>query len=461
VVAGVVLVEASVNDVVVIGAGFAGTAAACRLAGDGHRPLLLEGAPRLGGRASSFFSAERGDWIDYGQHALMRCCTASTGFLLRIGASHAVRFQPTLSIPILSPTGRFVLRSSFLPGILHLAPALLRYRALPLRDRFRVMEAGLALSVGKAGADALFAQWLADHRQPDRAIRRLWDPICIAALNASASAVGLQAARKVFHDAFFRPGGADLGFFTVPLCEVFELAHRYIEQSGGTVRHSSRARRLIVRRDRVCSVELETGETVKSRTIVCAIPPMEFSRLARETDALALLVEKARRLRWAPIVDLHAWFDRPVLDDEFAVAVDSPVQAVFDVTRLHDRKPNDGATHLVLSQSAADEWIDRPFAEATKSLLGALSEVVPRVRQARCLGTLVVRHRHATFVPEPDSDRLRPRAATPIRGLYLAGDWTSTGWPSTIEGAIRSGIAAAARAELQLGSTDEPAGSTS
>jgi squalene-associated FAD-dependent desaturase len=454
--AGIVTVEAAVTDAIVIGAGFAGTAAACRLAGDGHRPLLLERTPRLGGRAGSFYSTERDETIDYGHHVLMRCCTAATGFLLRIGASHAVRFQPTLSIPILSPNGMSVFRSAPLPGILHLAPTLLRYRALPFRDRLRVMEAGLALSVRKVETDALFAQWLSGHKQSDRAIRWLWDPICIATLNAPAGKVGARSARKVFRDAFFRPGGADVGFFTVPHSEVFDAARRYIEQKGGTVRGSSPARGLIVKRDRVRGVQLETGETIESETVVCAIPPRQLARLAGEAESLAGLVEKAGRLRWAPIVNLHAWFDRPVLEGEFAVAVGSAIQVVFDVTRLHPKRREDGTTHLVLSQSAADEWIDRPFAEVAESLLGALGALIPRARQARCLRTLVVRHPRATFVPGPESDRLRPRAATPIHGLYLAGDWTSTEWPSTIEGAIRSGIVAAAHAEERLASVDEP-----
>jgi squalene-associated FAD-dependent desaturase len=445
--AAVVDVEAGVSDVIVIGGGFAGTAAACRLAGDGHRPLLLERSPRLGGRAASTFSGERDEAIDYGQHVLMRCCTVSTGFLLRIGMAHAVRFQSTLSIPIVSPSGRTVLRSSLLPGILHLAPALLRYRPLPLRDRLRVMTAGLAMSFGGVTADVPFANWLTGHGQSDLAIRLLWDPICIATLNAPACDVGARAARKLFRDAFLRPDGADMGLFTAPLSDVFDAARRYIEERGGATRESSCVQRVVIKNGRVRGVELRTGETIESEAVVCAVPPSELAGLAGQAEPLAGLVEKASRLRWGPIVNLHAWFDRPVLGEDFAVAVDSPVQAVFDVTRLHGQKRKDGSTHLVLSQSAADDWIDRPFAEVEKTLLDALGELFPRVREARCLRALVVRHRSATFVPEPGADRLRPRAMTPIRGLYLAGDWTSTGWPSTIEGAIRSGIIAAAHAE--------------
>ena len=442
------------SDVIVIGGGFAGTAAACRLAGDGHRPLLLERSPRFGGRAASTFSNEQDEAIDYGQHVLMRCCTASTGFLLRIGMAHAVRFQPTLSIPIVSSNGRIVLRSSFLPGILHLAPSLLGYRALPFRDRLRVMKAGLAMSLCPVRGEVPFAKWLEERKQSDGAIRLLWDPICVATLNAPACDVGARAARKVFRNAFFRPGGADMGFFTVPLSAIFDAARQYVEERDGVVQESTAAVRLTIDGGSVRGVELGTGETIECNTVISAVPPAELAHIARGVEPLADLTKRASRLRWGPIVNLHAWFDRPVLEDEFAVAVDSPVQAVFDVTRLHGRRRKDGTTHLVLSQSAADEWIDRPFAEVKESLLGSLGELFPRTREAEVKRALIVRHRSATFVPEPGADRLRPRAVTPIRGLYLAGDWTFTGWPSTIEGAIRSGIVAAAHAEELLASTD-------
>lgn len=445
--------EAALNDVIVIGGGFAGIAAACRLAGDGRRPLLLERAPRLGGRAGSFFSRDRDESLDYGQHVLMRCCTASIGFLLRIGAGRAVRFQPTLSIPIVWPKGRTVLRSSPMPGVLHLAPSLLRYRPLPVRDRLRAVRAGTALILRRARADVPFTEWLKNRGQSGRSVELLWDPICVAALNAPARAVGVRAARKVFRDAFFRPDGADVGFFTVPLAEVFDAARRYIEDRGGAVRASTAVESFTIERESVRGVVLSTGETIESEAVVSAVPPADLARLVPDDGPLAPLLAKASRLRWSPIVDVHAWFDRPVLEDEFAVAVDSPIQAVFDVTRLHGRARNQGPTHLVLSQSAAEAWIDRPVDEVSEVLLSALGDLFPRVRAAEPLGALVLRHRRATLVPEPGSERLRPRAVAPIRCLYLAGDWTSTGWPSTIEGAIRSGIVAAAHAEERIAST--------
>ncbi len=440
------------SGVVVIGGGFSGAAAACRLSGEGRRPLLLERAPRLGGRAASFQLADAGETVDYGHHVLMQCCTAATGFLLRIGMPDTVQFQSRLAIPIASPDATAVLRSSLLPGILHLAPALLRYRVLSFPDRLRTIQAGLTLSLHGGEKDPPFGNWLANHGQTEATIRCLWDPISIATLNAPTSAVGLHAARKVFRDAFFHADGANMGFFTVALSQIFEAARDYIEQRGGAIRLSAPVRQLIVEDGCIRGVQLVTGETIECTAAVCAVPPAEFARLVREKEDAALdrLIARAAQIRWAPIVNLHVWFDRPVLDHAFVVAVNSPVQALFDVTQLHREPLRDGVTHLVFSQSAADEWLEHPNAVIVQLLLAELSKLLPSAREAGLKRTLVVRHPQATFIPQPEADQLRPPSKTPIRGLYLAGDWTATGWPSTIEGAVRSGIAAAAHAEQCL-----------
>jgi len=441
-----------VSRIAIIGGGFAGVAAACRLSAEGHRPILLERAPRLGGRAASFPFRATGEVLDYGHHVLMRCCTASTGFLSRIGASDAVRFQPTLNVPIAAPNATTILHSSFLPGILHLAPALLRYRVLPPSDRLHALQAGLALLGRQTREDMLFSEWLAAHGQSHPIVRRLWDPICIATLNAPATAVGVHAARKVFRDAFFQPDGANLGLFKVPLAVVFDAARRYIEQRGGTIRTSSQVKRLRIQDERVRGIELDIGETLDCSAAICAVPPPQLAQLteAAHLASLAQRLADADRLLWAPIINLHIWLDRPVLPHPFVIAVDSPVQAVFDLTQLQGCSSTGRPTHLVLSQSAADAWIGRSVPEIEHALLDALHELFPAIKKASVERTLLIRQPYATFVPQPGTDRLRPRTSTPIHGLYLAGDWTATGWPSTIEGAIRSGIAASARAEQQF-----------
>jgi squalene-associated FAD-dependent desaturase len=455
--------------VVVIGGGFAGLAAACRLAGEGFRPTLYERAARLGGRAASFHDRASGVDVDYAHHVSMRCCTATHGFLQRIRATSAVRHQPELSVPILCGGARSRLRSTpLLPGAAHLVPALLAYPFLTARERLAVLRAGVALRLD-ARCDEPFGEWLRGRRQPPHAIERLWDPICVATLNAHVDEVGVRAARKVFLDGFFNPHGAGLGLFTGPLSRVFDAASIYVESHEGVIRTSTTVRRIHVTGAHVSSVELADGETFEADAVVTAIPPWDLAGLVSE-GALGATLDRAKRLAWSPIVDVHLWFDRPVLDDEFVMAVDSPIQAVFNLSRIHSRhalcigkgrstdrpspkqlRPEGGvAPHLVLSQSAAAPWIDRSADEIADELISALGDLVPDVGAARVERRLVIKHRRATFVPAPGADALRPSAKTPIEGLYLAGDWTATGWPSTIEGAILSGIIGAGRAEESL-----------
>ncbi len=442
------------SNVIVAGGGFAGLASACRLAGDGYAPWLVERAPRLGGRAASFRDRMTGEMVDDGHHVLLRCCTAAQGFLHRIGADDAVQFQEAFAVPILHEKARTVLRSSSWPGPLHLVPGLLRYAPLLWKERVSAVRAGWALLIGGGGRDLVFGDWLARHGQRANSIRRFWDPVCIATLNAPTDAVGLAAARKVFRDAFFQPHGADLGWFSVPLADVFDAARTYIESRGGRVELSMGVRSIGIEDGCLQGVELTDGRSVDTEVVIAAIPPERLRAILPNDQAHAVLAG-TEGLRWSPIVNAHFWFDQPVFEDPFFVAIESPVQAVFDVTRLHhgNRGTGKGETspyHVVLSQSAATEWIERPADEVTVALLESLADLAPRVRSARLVHHLVVRHPRATFLPDVASSAHRPLSKSSVRGLYLAGDWTATGWPSTIEGAIRSGIAAGARCQELL-----------
>jgi len=245
----------------------------------------------------------------------------------------------------------------------------------------------------------------------------------------------------VFREGFFRPGAADLGLFVRPLADIFASARRYIEERGGIVRTSSSVRRILIEGGGAIGVETANGERIESEVVIAAVP----------ADELALILPEGTidipELRFSPIVDVHFWFERPVMKEEFLICVGSPVGAVFDISKIREEGP---LTHIVLSQSGADAWIDRPVDEIARRLLDSLRDLLPAVRRAELVDRLVIKHRRATFIPVPGVDRIRPSAKTPIVGLYLAGDWTASGWPATIEGAVRSGIIAAARCEGEL-----------
>jgi len=444
------------SRVVVVGGGFAGMAAACRLAGDGHRPLLLERAARLGGRAASFYDRRSGETIDYAEHVLMACCSASRGFLERIGASDAVRFQPSLRIPLLCEGRTTKLRSSILPGPLHLAPSLLAYHPLTMRDRHDVLRAGAALWLQRSRGDESLGAWLDRYDQSESAMSRLWDPICIATLNAPAERVCRSAARQVFREAFFVPGGANLGLFVRPFSAILDRARAYLECRDGTVRIRAAVKRVLIDGAAVRGVELADGERVEADAVVIAVPPDAFAELIDEDPGLTRVAQRAVNLAWSPIADVHLWFDRPVMREAFAIALDAPIQTIFRAGRqLNDPFERDGrSAHIVVSQSAADDWMALPSGEIGSLVTDAVRDLLPEARDATCLRTLVIKHRRATFVPAPGSERLRPGALTPVRGLFLAGDWIGTGWPSTIESAIRSGVVAAAHVETCLESEE-------
>ncbi len=409
-------------------------AAACRLAGDGHAVAVFEAAPRFGGRAASF--ERNGQTLDYGQHVLLRACGAAQGFLERIGALDAVSFQDSLAIPLLFDGKRTVLRSWPLPGVSHLLPGLLRYPPLVGRERLAAVHAGLALWASRSSCEETFAEWLAHHGQTVRIIRRLWDPIVVATLNAPSSVVSLRAARHVFQEAFFVPHGAEMGFFTRPLGDVFDAARRYLEVRGSAAEVGSPVEAIFVSDGIAKGVRLAGGREIEADAVICAVPPDGLARVASDIPKLSGLLAAAQRLEWSPIVNVHLTFDRDVLGDPFAVGIDSPVQAIF-------RRGNT----VVLSESSASDLIDLPDEETVARLSQALRDLVPAARDAQLVDSLVLRHRQATFVPSPGSGALRPKSRTPVPGLYLAGDWTATGWPSTIESAVLSGILAAAAAE--------------
>ncbi len=436
------------QPVIVIGGGPAGIAAACALAMEGVRTVLLEQRVRMGVRSSAVFYQRMQEEADYGQHILMRCCRESIALLSTLGQEGSVSFQSRLKIPIAGGRWAGAIASAPLPGALHLMPTLLSYGLIPFRRRLRIVQAIPSLLLQVPG-DVLFSEWLKRHGQRDDAIAALWDPICVATLNAHASQVSARAAQVVFQRGFFRRHGADIGLFTRPLSQIFAATIPYLSRRGSEVFTGRRVKRLLFENGAVTGIELTTGERILGSAVIAAIPPHDLSTLIFLNESpVQEYFARTARLPHSPIVNLHLWYDRPVMEDAFVIGIDSPVQSVFNVTAAHaaakgSRHDGEKAFHIVISQSEATDWIELSTETIKNSILPHIPLLVPAVRKASLVDALVLKSPKATFIPVPGSDRLRPSPRTPIKGLFTAGDHIATGWPSTIEGAIRSGRMAA------------------
>jgi len=427
--------------VVVIGGGLAGIAAALECADAGAEVSLLEGRPRLGGAT---FSIRRDDiWMDNGQHVFLRCCTEYRRFLERIDATRLTALQSRLSIPIVSPGGRIArLGRARLPAPAHLLPSLARFPYLSRRDRLGIARAVRPLSKLDLADPALdrrtFGSWLSEHGQSQAAVDALWNLIVLPTVNLPAAEASLALSAKVFQTGLLEAADAgDIGYAAVPLQRLHgDTGTEALERAGATVRARTRVDRIEPRVDGFGVSFDEDG--VDADAVVLAVP---------HDDAVDLLPDgalpQAAELGYlgaSPIVNLHVVYDRPVTDLPFAAGHDSPVQWVFD--RTHGTGLERGQ-YLAVSLSCAREYIGRKVEDLSAQFVPALEQLFPRAAATQVELFFVTREQRATFRQGPGTAALRPGTRTQIEGLYLAGAWTDTGWPATMEGAVRSGIAAA------------------
>ncbi|MCU1681888.1 MAG: phytoene dehydrogenase [Amycolatopsis sp.] len=429
--------------VAVVGGGLAGITAALACADAGCEVTLFEARPHLGGLTYSF---ARGDLrVDNGQHVFLRCCTSYLALLDRLGVADKVALQQRLSIPIRTPGSEAPvwLRRGDLPAPLHLAGSLLRYGPLRPGERAKFALAALALKRVDPAADATdrqsFGDWLRRHGQSAGAIEALWDLVGVATLNATADEASLSLAATVFQEGLLTdPAAADIGWSMVPLRELHgDPALACLERAGADVRTGAKVR-AIERRDDGWRVGLD-GHDADFDQVIVAVPPVAAEHLLPE-GAVTVPPGWSGGLGSSPIVNVHLVLDRRVLDQPFVAGVRTPVQWVFDRTQQSGLA---AGQYLAMSLSAADDLIDLPTAELRELMLPELFALLPEAADAEVLDFFVTRERHATFRPSPGTASLRPQATTYARGLFLAGAWTATGWPATMEGAARSGTAAA------------------
>ena len=456
--------------VVVIGGGLAGITAAIALAESGAHVTLLEARPRLGGATCSF--TRDGLVVDTGQHIYLGCCAAYRGLLDKLGMTAHAPLQPRFDVTVLAPgqagspgPRRARLRRTALPGPLHMLPALARYPFLSWPERVSVSRPALAMRRVDPADPAVdqqrFGDWLAARGQSQHARRALWDLFSVSALNIAGDDASLALAATVVKTGLLgKNDAADIGVAALPLGELHgDAAATLLAKLGAQVSLGTKVSAIetgaIAPGDGGFAIRLAQGGAIAADAVVLAVPHEKAARLIPPGALPNGTVASWAGLGASPIVNVHVIYDRPVMDLPFAAAVDSPVQWVFDRTRISglDRR---GEQYLAVSLSAADSCVDTPAARLREQFVPALAELFPAARDTRVTEFFVTRERRATFRQAPGTGALRPKAATRRPGLVLAGAWTDTGWPDTMEGAVRSGLAAAIELKASLSTIGVP-----
>lgn len=432
--------SADQHRVAIVGGGLAGLSAGCALADAGVEVTLFERRPFLGGRASSYEHPGTGEVIDNCQHVLLGCCTNLIDFYRRLGVEQKIAWFTTLHF--IEPGGRRSdISPSLLPAPLHNTPAFLRAGFLDFADKDAIARAMMPL-IGGLPEDTAenFLLWLQRHGQTERAIERFWKPVLVSALNEDLDRMSVRYAAQVFRESFLKSASAGaMGVPRVPLTELYSAAGDYIRARSGEV---------LLRRavDSVAPAErgvvLRTGgEQLEFDSVILAVPFDQLSKML--PSASGELQAMLTRLEHSPITGIHLWFDRPITDLPHAVLLERTIQWMFNKTILQERDAEGSKSYLELVVSSSKSLVAKSRQEIIDLAVGELAEFFPAAREAKLEKATVIKEIHATYSAQPLSDRYRPASKTAWHGIFLAGDWTATGWPATMEGAVRSGYMAA------------------
>jgi squalene-associated FAD-dependent desaturase len=433
------------RDVIVVGGGVAGLSAAVAVAGAGARVTLLERRPYIGGRAYSYEHPALEETID-SQHVVLGCCTNILQLCAQAGAAESIRWYDELVF--LEPGGRrSLMRSGSLPAPAHQAVSFLRAPMLGLRDKIGIAAGLMRFLRGFPASDTeSFAAWLKRTGQTERAIRHFWEPVVVGALNDGFERCSVKYAGKVFHESFLRSvEGGRLGIPAAPLSEFFAPVAGLAQRLGVDLRLRAGVEGLERTPDGRWRVRAN-GEEHLADAVVLATDFRQTRALLSGLEPKAmepgLQDEGFERFIPAPITTIHLWYDRDVTGLDHAVLLDTRIQWVFAKSRIR-RWAAERGSYLELVISASWPELEMGREQILASALAELEMFFPAVRQAKLVKSSVLKEARATFSVTPGLDRFRPAQATGWPGLYLAGDWTATEWPSTMEGAVRSGRLAA------------------
>jgi squalene-associated FAD-dependent desaturase len=447
------------KSVIVIGGGLAGLAASVALAEAGWRVRLFEQRPFLGGRAASYV-LPNGEHVDNCQHVTFGCCTNLEDFYRRVGSAGKIKFFDRMLL--LDPQGRRgEMHAGVLPAPFHMTGSFLTFSPLALKDKIAIARAFYSIlnssghppDIDEPGGISML-EWLRRHKQTPAAISRFWRVVLVSALSEELDRIDARYGIQVFWKAVLsNKTGYRMGVPAVALGDLYEGCRAAIEKKGGEVIFRSPLRGLRIENNKLTAVLFDADREETADAFVLALPHATLSELLPETVKGAdTILANLDKITDAPITGVHLWFDRKVMTEPFISLLDTTTQWIFNKTALYAGAGTNGASpaaskdqgqYLQLVISASYDLLQKPRQEIIDLCLAEVRHALPAAREANLLKATVIKEAAATFSPQPGVDRWRPMQQTSIGGLYLAGDWTATGWPATMEGAVRSGYLAA------------------
>jgi zeta-carotene desaturase len=441
------------QNVIVIGGGLAGLSAGVALAEAGWRVRLFEQRPFLGGRATSYVLPD-GEHVDNCQHVTLGCCTNLEDFYRRVGSAGKIKFFDRLVFQ--DPQGRIgEMQAGLLPAPFHMTGSFARFAPLTLADKRSIAWAMLDILRGKGRTADLdepggisMLEWLKRRKQTPGAIERFWRVVLVSALDEELEKTDARFGVDVFWKGFLsNRKGYRMGVPSVPLAELYDGCKTEIEKRGGEVNLRMPVRSIHVANGALSGVEFDGGRQETADAYVFALPHPAMDELASdEMKRLEPRLGELGKIGVAPITGVHFWFDREVMKEPFVTLLDTTTQWIFNKTALYgatNGTGKDDGQYLQLVISASYDLLQKSRQEIIDLCLQEVHQALPAARDAKLLKATVIKEAAATFSPQPGVDRWRPTQDTQIRGMFLAGDWTATGWPATMEGAVRSGYLAA------------------
>jgi squalene-associated FAD-dependent desaturase len=437
--------------VIVIGGGLAGLSAGVSLAEAGWRVRLFEQRPFLGGRATSYVLPD-GEHVDNCQHVTFGCCTNLEHFFRRVGVQDKIRFFDRLLLR--DPQGREgSLQAGMFPAPLHMIGSFLTFAPLSGKDKisigraiFSILRAEGRPAELRNGAPVSMLEWLKRQKQTPGAIERFWRAVLVSALSEELDNIDAQYGIDVLWKSVLRNRtGYRMGVPSAELGTLYEACKESIEKAGGEVNLRSPVRGLRFAGNILAAAVFDAGREESGDAFVVALPHGSLEELLpAELKAADPALGNIAKIRDSPITGVHLWFDREVMQEPFLTLLETTTQWIFNKTALYTGKNGSGTgQYLQLVISASYDLLQKPRQEIIDLCLAEVRQALPKAREANLTKATVIKEASATFSPQPGVDRWRPKQETSVRGMFLAGDWTDTGWPATMEGAVRSGYLAA------------------